>query len=158
MTVTKNTIVTLDYHVTDENGNLVDEGHEPLIYLHGRYDTIFEPIEAALEGKKIGDAFKVALSAQEAFGGYNDDLLVTEALSDLPDELEVGMQIEGYLESDEEDMILYTVTKIEEGHAVLDGNHPLAGLNLVFDGSVIDIRTATEDEIKEIIEHLGHHH
>lgn len=158
MIVTKNTIVTLDYHVTDENGNLVDEGHEPLLYLHGSYDTIFEPIEAALEGKKIGDPFKVALSAQEAFGVYDDDLLVTEALSDLPDELEVGMQIEGYLESDEDDMILYTVTKIEDGRAVLDGNHPLAGLNLVFEGSVIDIRTATEDEIKEIVEHHGHHH
>lgn len=158
MTVTKNTIVTLDYHVTDDKGNLVDEGREPLIYLHGGYETIFEPIEAALEGKSIADVFKVALSAHEAFGEYNDELLVSESLEELPDELEVGMQIEGYLESDEDDMILYTVTEIADGRAVLDGNHPLAGLNLVFEGSVLDIHAASEDEINEILAHQGHHH
>jgi FKBP-type peptidyl-prolyl cis-trans isomerase SlyD len=157
MIVTKNTIVTLDYHVTDEKGNLVDEGREPLIYLHGGYETIFEPIETALEGKAVGDTFKVALSAHEAFGEYNDELLVSESLEELPDELEVGMQIEGYLESDEDDMILYTITEITEGRAVLDGNHPLAGLNLVFEGSVLDIHEATPEEIKEVLE-FHHHH
>lgn len=155
MTVTKNTIVTLDYHVTDDKGNLVDEGREPLVYLHGGYDTIFEPIETALEGKAIGDTFNVALSAHEAFGDYNEELLISESLEELPDELEVGMQIEGYLESNEDDIILYTVTEIADGRAVLDGNHPLAGLNLVFDGSVQSLRAATEDEIKEI---TAHHH
>lgn len=158
MTITKNTIVTLDYHVTDEKGNLVDEGREPLVYLHGEYDTIFEPIETALEGKAIGETFKVALSAHEAFGDYNEELLVIESLEDLPDDLEVGMQIEGYLESDEEDTVLYTVTKIEEERAVLDGNHPLAGMDLVFEGTVLDIHEATPEEIKEILAHQGHHH
>lgn len=151
MTVTKNTIVTLDYTVTDDKGTLVDEGREPIVYLHGGHDTIFEPIETALEGKALGDAFKVALSAHEAFGDYNEELLVIESLSDLPEDLKVGMQIEGYMESNEEDVILYTVTEIHSERAVLDGNHPLAGMNLVFEGTVQAIRSATEEEIKAFL-------
>ena len=41
MQVVKNTVVTLDYSVTDPDGELVDAGQEPLVYLHGGYDDIF---------------------------------------------------------------------------------------------------------------------
>ena len=41
MQVAKNTVVTLDYSVTDTDGELVDAGQEPLVYLHGGYDDIF---------------------------------------------------------------------------------------------------------------------
>ena len=43
--VAKNFVITLDYHVTDPDGEVVDEGREPLIYLHGGYDDIFPLIE-----------------------------------------------------------------------------------------------------------------
>lgn len=149
MTITKNSIVTLQYHVTDEEGQLIDEGREPLLYIHGGYENIFAPIEEALEGKSIGDSFKVALGAREAFGEYNGDLVMVESINNLPENLEVGMQIEGYAQGNEEDGILYVVTDIKEDRAFLDGNHPLAGLNIIFEGSVTHIRTATEEEIQK---------
>ncbi|MDD5051367.1 MAG: peptidylprolyl isomerase [Sulfuricurvum sp.] len=141
MIIAKNCIVTLKYRVTDTDEELIDPGSDPIIYIHGGYESIFTPIEEALEGKSIGDSFKVALSAHEAFGDYNDDLLIRESLDNLPENLEVGMQMEG-------NDILYMVTEIQEDHAILDGNHPFAGLNLIFEGSVNDIRPATEEEIK----------
>lgn len=141
MIITKNCIVTLHYHVTDENDRLIDPGSDPIIYIHGGYESIFRPIEEALEGKSIGDSFKVALSAHEAFGEYNDDLLIRESLDNLPENLEVGMQMEG-------NDILYTVTEIQGDHATLDGNHPFAGFNLIFEGTINDIRLATEEEIE----------
>lgn len=149
MIITKNTVVTLDYQVTDENGNLIDEGREPLIYMHGGYDNIFEPIEKVLEGKSIGNLFKVALSAHEAFGEYNSHLVMVESLDNLPENLEVGMQIEGHEQGNEDNGILYVVTDIKEDRAFLDGNHPLAGLNIIFEGSVTHIRTATAEEIQK---------
>ena len=50
--VVKNTVVTLDYNVTDPEGALVDAGKDPIVYLHGGYDDIFPMIEEALQGKK----------------------------------------------------------------------------------------------------------
>ncbi len=41
MQIAKNTVVTLSYRVTDSDGSLVDEGAQPLVYLHGGYDGIF---------------------------------------------------------------------------------------------------------------------
>ena len=67
MQVAKNSVVTLDYHVTDPDGEVVDEGREPLVYLHGGYDDIFPKIEEALQGKKVGESVNVKLQPDEAF-------------------------------------------------------------------------------------------
>lgn len=149
MTIAKNFVVTLDYTVHNDKNELIDSGEVPLVYLHGGYDNLFIPVEKALEGKDIGDTVKVAMSAQEAFGPYRDELVVTEPLSDLPDDVEVGMEIEGYWENseNEDDVIIYTVVKIESDTAVLDANHPMAGMDIVFEGTVTAIRAASKKEI-----------
>jgi FKBP-type peptidyl-prolyl cis-trans isomerase SlyD len=157
MTITKNCIVTLDYHINDTEGNLLHEEEESLVYLHGDYGHIFPTVEKALEGKSIGEAFKIELSADKAFGIYDPSLVVTEVLSDLPVEVSVGMELDGYFEEDSDDVIIYTVTEIEGDHATLDGNHPLAGMDLIFEGTVLDIHEATPEEIKEVLE-FHHHH
>ena len=38
MEIAKNTVVTLDYTVTDPDGNMIDDGQHPLVYIHGGYD------------------------------------------------------------------------------------------------------------------------
>jgi len=147
MTITKNFVVTLDYQVYNDQNDLIDPGTVPLVYLHGGYDNLFIPVEKALEGKNIGDTIKVAMSTEEAFGPYREELVVTEALGDLPDDLEIGMEIEGYLESAEDDVIIYTVVKIESDSAILDANHPMAGMDIVFEATVTGIRAASKKEI-----------
>ncbi len=92
---------------------------------------------------------KIPLTAAQAFGEYNDELLVLESLDNLPDNLSVGTQIEGSMDGDEDDIVLYTVTEIR------DGNHPLARLNLVFEGTVTEVHPATDEEIKALLHH-GH--
>jgi FKBP-type peptidyl-prolyl cis-trans isomerase SlyD len=46
-----------------------------------------------------------------------------------------------------------SVTEIEDGRAVLDGNHPLAGVTLVFSCTVSEVRAATTEELAH-----GHAH
>ncbi|MDD3598461.1 peptidylprolyl isomerase, partial [Sulfuricurvum sp.] len=125
MSVTKNCIVTIDYRILDAEGNLLHEEDEPLTYLHGNYGQIFKAVEEALEGKEVDHTFTVKLSSNEAFGQYDPELIVTEALSELPAEVSVGMEVDGYFDEDSDDVIIYTVTAIEGDHATLDGNHPL---------------------------------
>jgi FKBP-type peptidyl-prolyl cis-trans isomerase SlyD len=148
MFIGKNTVVTLKYNLLDPDGAMLDEGNDPIVYLHGGYDGVFLPIEAALEGKSIGDSVMVKLQPNDAFGEYDFDLLQIEPVENLPQPLKVGMMIEGETEDGfEEGAVFYTVTEIADGKAVLDGNHPLAGMALVFTGTVIDIRPATSEEI-----------
>ena len=159
MEIVKNTVVTLDYKVHDPEGNLVDGGAQPLVYLHGGYDGIFPAIEEALHGKKTGDTLKVKLQPDDAFGEYDESLVEVEEASLFPENIEVGMAFERVGEDGEADMV-YHVTAIEEGKVVIDGNHPLAGTALVFDLSVAQVRQATSDEITHGHVHgpHGHHH
>lgn len=150
MQVTSDTVVTLDYHITDPHGEVVDEGRAPLQYLHGGYQGIFAKIEEALHGKAIGESVVVTLAPQEAFGEYDEDLVEVELRDGFPAELEVGMQFEGGpKDGDAQDFELYRVTDIVGDKVVLDGNHPLAGVTLVFHCTVTAIRPASAQEIAE---------
>ena len=154
MQVAKDTVVTLDYNVTDPDGELVDAGKEPLIYLHGGHDDIFPMIEEALQGKKVGETVVVKMQPDDAFGEYDAYLIQVEPRKTFPKELEVGMQFEGLPESGEEDdAIIYRVTEIADDKVVLDGNHPLAGMALVFTCTVTGVRPASAEELEH-----GHVH
>ena len=154
MQVEKNTVVTLDYNVTDPDGELVDAGTEPLVYLHGGYDDIFPMIEEAMQGKKVGESVVVKMQPDDAFGEYDADLIQIEPRKSFPKELQVGMQFEGLPEGgDEDDVMIYRVTEVADDRVVLDGNHPLAGMALIFTCTVTAVRPASAEEIEH-----GHIH
>ncbi|MBL0283265.1 MAG: peptidylprolyl isomerase [Zoogloea sp.] len=159
MEITKNTVVTLDYTVKDPEGSLIDDGHHPLVYLHGGYDGIFAVIEEALQGKKVGDNLKVKLLPEDAFGEFDEELVLVEDASMFPDNIEVGMSFERVAEEGEEE-IVYRITDIADGKVVVDGNHPLAGTALIFDLTVKEVRTASAEEVGHGHVHGagGHHH
>ena len=72
MQVVKNSVVTLDYSVTDPDGVLVDAGQEPLVYLHGGYDDIFPLSEGAVrpsQGKTL--AVMQVCGGSQSFNAVN---------------------------------------------------------------------------------------
>ncbi|WP_333803911.1 FKBP-type peptidyl-prolyl cis-trans isomerase [Sulfurospirillum sp.] len=153
MTISKNTVVTLEYTITDTEKNLLDSGAEPLIYLHGGYNDVFAKIEKELDGKKVGDTIKVQLTPKESFGEYDDSLVSVEARSEFDDQIFVGEQfveiIEDEFDEENDQKISYTIKEITKDEVTLDGNHPLAGIDVVFKAKVLDVRKATAKEIKE---------
>jgi FKBP-type peptidyl-prolyl cis-trans isomerase SlyD len=157
MTITKDTLVSLDYRLTDAKGNLLNPDEEELIYLHGGYGQVFAKVEEALEGKRVGDSVRVPLAPAEAFGEHDEALVVEESLSELPDDIFVGMEVDGYMEENPDDVVIYTVTEVRDGSAVLDGNHPLAGMSLVFEGTVQEVQALDADAVREIMAHHHHH-
>jgi FKBP-type peptidyl-prolyl cis-trans isomerase SlyD len=157
MSITKNTLVTLDYRLSSPEGEELYAEND-LMYLQGGYEQIFAKVEAVLEGKNVGDSVCVALSPSEAFGEYDDTLLVEEALSELPEGLSVGMEIDGYSEENPEEVTVYTVKEIRGNEAVLDGNHPLAGRSIVFEATVTETQMLDDAEAQALLEHqhCGH--
>lgn len=145
MQISRNHVVTLSYQVTDRDGQVVDAGQEPLVYLHGGYGGLFDALEVALQGKSEGAQFRVELSADEAFGEYDEGLVSVEPRDSFPADIQLGTQVE--TDDEEGDGPLYTVTAIDGDKVVIDGNHPLAGLDLIFSGMVVAVRAATTKEI-----------
>lgn len=160
MEIVKNTVVTLKYEVRDPDGNMIDDGHHPLVYLHGGYDGIFPKLEELLHGKHTGDSLQVKLLPEDAFGEYDEELVLVEEASLFPENIEVGMSFERVTDDGEEE-ILYRITDIAEGKVVVDGNHPLAGTSLVFDITVSEVRKASAEELSHGHVHGpggAHHH
>ena len=161
MKITKDTVVSLRYELTDMNGALLEKTDTPISYLHGGYDGIFPLVEEALHGKDAGEKFAVTMQPDDAFGEYEHDLVRVEPRNLFPAEVAVGMQFEGGAEGgDEEDYALYTVVDVTESEVTVDGNHPLAGKALNFSGIITGVRPATREELEHGHSHDegGHHH
>ena len=159
MQIEKDTVVELSYELYDGDGGLIEKTEEPIEYLHGGYDGIFELVESALAGKSVGDTCRVRLEPGDAFGDYDADLVQMEPLDKFPNNVAVGMQFEGQSEQSGKTRV-YTVTDIADGKVMLDGNHPLAGRALQFACTVTAVRAATKEELTHGHVHgpHGHHH
>ena len=157
MNVFANTVVTITFKLFDTSNKLIEEAPEPIAYLHGGHSGIFPKIEEALNFKKVGESISVTLDPIDAFGDYDASKIRMEPVEGLPPDITVG----GYLVAEQEgEEVVWRVTNIADGKAVLDGNHELAGQRLRFEAKVIDIRPATAEEIQHGHVHgaHGHHH
>ena len=153
MRITKNHVVAIDYKLTDDQEQVLDtsEGSEPLWYLHGA-EGIIPGLEQQLDGKQLGDHLEVAITPEDGYGQRNDSLRQTVPREQFDDneELKLGMQFR--VDSGDEPLIV-TIVEITDDTVTVDGNHPLAGMNLNFDVTVREIREATPEELEH-----GHVH
>ncbi|MES2917724.1 MAG: peptidylprolyl isomerase [Pseudomonadota bacterium] len=160
MQIANDVVVSIEYTLTDDQGNVIDSsvGGEPLAYLHGA-GNIIPGLEDALEGKVVGDSFKVSVTPAEGYGEKDEGLLqvVPRSMFRGVDNIEPGMQFHAQTDHG---MQVITVTNVEGDNVTVDGNHPLAGQNLNFDVKVLEVRVATAEELEHGHVHGagGHHH
>ena len=153
MQLTKDKVGTINYTLKDKDGEVIDETKDgSFAYLHGARNII-PGLENELEGKESGYKNSVVVEPKDAYGERNLEQIQRVPLSMFPDDVEIqeGMQFEA--QSDDGMPIVVTVTAIDAGEVIVDGNHPLAGIQLYFDIEVIDVRDASEEELEH-----GHVH
>ena len=152
MKISMNTVVTIDFDLKDSDGQTLEKSNAPISYLHGGFDNIFAKIEESIHGKGKGDIVEVSLEPKDAFGEYDESLLNIESVDKFPEKnVKVGMQFEGEDESGE--VVVFTVTEVADGKVVVDGNHPLAGQRILFKATIVDVRSANQEEIEHKHEH-----
>lgn len=152
MKIENNSVVKMHYSVLDSEGNLIDSSYdgEPLEFINGS-KYLIEGLENALVGKEAGATFEVSVTADEAYGPRIDGLVQQVGLEMFADfDVEVGMQLRATTDDGEQTVIVVEKT---DDHVIVDGNHPLAGIDLKFDVEVLEVREATADEISH-----GHVH
>lgn len=154
MKIAKNSVVTINYTLTDEGGEVLDtsKGREPLSYIQG-LGNIIPGLEQSLDGRAAGDTFKVSILPTDAYGDRDESRVVKVARDRFAgvEDLEIGMQFRA--EGAEGGSQIVTVTAVEKDTVTVDANHPLAGKTLNFDVEVVGVREATPDEISH-----GHVH
>lgn len=151
MKITKDAAVKIHYVLHDAEGNELDSstGKEPLQYFHGN-GMLIPGLEAMLEGKEAGLKFKAVIEPEEAYGVYNDKMVVEVPRNQFEEgaPLEIGMQFQASTADGQ--VCLVRVTKIEGDTVTVDANHELAGKQLTFDIEIVEVREATEDELASL--------
>jgi FKBP-type peptidyl-prolyl cis-trans isomerase SlyD len=149
MNIANNRVVSINYTLTNAQSQILDAtGVEPFAYLHG-HQNIIPGLEKALDGKSRGDSFTIHIPAAEAYGERSEKLVTTVPLDRFSgvDSVREGMQF--HAETPDGDVQLITVTAVGDNVVTIDGNHPMAGQDLNFDVSVVDIREASEEELQQ---------
>jgi len=148
-TITTNKFVELTYRIIDQtNGEVIEQVEEPLGYVQGDNTLLFNQVTKELEGKSVGDEVEILLKAEDAFGPKLEELIFTDEINNVPVEYRfIGAAVT--MQNDKGGTKDFIVSSIEDGKLTIDGNHPLAGKDIIFYVEVLSVRDATADEIIE---------
>jgi FKBP-type peptidyl-prolyl cis-trans isomerase SlyD len=148
-TISINKFVELTYRIIDQsNGEVIEQVEEPLGYVQGDNSLLFNQVTKELEGKCVGDEVEILLKAEDAFGKKADELIFTDDINNVPVEYRfIGASVT--MQNDKGGTKDFIVSSIEDGKLTIDGNHPLAGKDIIFYVEILSIREATADEIIE---------
>jgi FKBP-type peptidyl-prolyl cis-trans isomerase SlyD len=158
--ITADRVVTIHYTLKDDSGAVLDSsaGGDPLAYIQG-HGNLVPGLEKVLEGKQDGNRISVTLTPAEGYGARSEGLVRRVPKRSLQGSGEVrkGMQFRAQTD---QGLRLFTVTAIVGDMVTLDGNHPLADQTLHFDVEVLEVRSATAEELEHGHVHGpgGHHH
>ncbi len=153
-------VIGFHYTLKDNEGNTIDSsvGKTPLLFLEAS-GQIIPGLEKELTSLSVGDKKKVEVKAADAYGEIIEDLKITVQKSQFPADKEIQVGDQFQVNNDPQAPI-FTVINIEGENVHIDGNHPMAGKDLVFDVELTEKRAASEEEIAHGHAHGegGHHH
>ena len=156
MLIGKNKVVSFHYTLNDKDGRTLDTsaGRDAFAYLHGAGNIVLG-LEEDMEGKKAGDTLHVEVPPAKGYGEFDQRLLQR-----VPLEKFGGSKVEEGMQFQTPDHQVWSVTEVKDGQVLLNGNHPLAGVTLLFNVEVTEVREATAEELSHGHVHGpgGHHH
>lgn len=168
LTISENKVVRLTYELSEDSkkDEVIEkvDADQPATFLFG-VGGLLPEFEENLFGLKEGDSFKFSIASENAYGPIDPNALV-----DIPKE---AFTIDGKLQDDmlqvgsilpmrdnEDNFLQGRIMELRDDVVIMDFNHPLAGKDLYFKGTIIDVREATAEEISHGHVHGegGHHH
>ena len=153
ITVADDIVVSIEYTLTVD-GEVIDASEEsdPLEYLQG-YQNIIPGLERELAGMKIGESKEITVLPKDGYGEQDPEAVIEIPRREFPKDFEVKPGVELQLQNQDGEMMNAVIVSISPNAVKLDLNHPLAGKELLFRVTVVDLRDATEEEISH-----GHVH
>ena len=161
MALQANKVVTFNYTLKDENGEMLDSTEKggPFTFITGNMQVL-PGLEEALGSMIIGSKKNIKLAAVDAYGEYDEGAVQKVKRNLFPEEAELEIGLTYFAHSPEGQHLQFVITEMENDDITVNFNHPLAGKNLEFDVHLLDVRDATPEEINHGHVHGpgGHHH
>ena len=136
-----NSTIKVNYTGKLANGQVFDtsEGKEPIEFILGQ-ERLIPGFEKGLIDMKLNEKKTIEIAKDQAYGEPNPNLIQEVKKTELPQDMEpqVGMGLVS--KSPEGQEINLMVVEVKEDSIVIDGNHPLAGHDLIFDVEVVEIK------------------
>ncbi|TDJ66625.1 MAG: peptidylprolyl isomerase [Planctomycetota bacterium] len=147
--IRQNSRVELDYTIAGTDGEIYESSAEngPLTYVQGE-DEIPPLLQAALEGRAVGEEVELVLAPADAFGEYDPDGIVSIPPAEFPEDTEVepGDLVPVTIELDDEggecEEIEMRVVEVTPDAVILDMNPALAGKTITFTVRVLSVRNS----------------
>lgn len=151
--VEKDIVVTLNYTLKVD-GEVIDssEGHDPIQFLQG-HGQIIPGLEREIEGMEVGDSKTVVVSPAEGYGEIDEDAFTDIPRAEFPSNIPLDLGTEVQVRDEDGEILDAYVSRVKDDVIRLSFNHPLAGKELHFSVTVVDVREATEEELEH-----GHVH
>lgn len=148
MPVQENQVVTINYTLKDDNGNIIDSTYDnkPFSFLSGN-DQILPELEKEIGSMIIGSNKSVKLPPEKGYGSYKEEAVQTVKREEFPNDVELDVGMSFMANTPEGKRVPFTVNKIEGDEVTIDFNHPLAGKTLNFDVELVDVRNASAEEL-----------
>lgn len=147
MKVAAGRVVTLEYTVHLESGELVDSTGTcgPLRVLYGS-EQLFAPLEAGIAGMQPGETRELHIPATEAYGEHRAELVRSLPRDRLPPDLELTVGTEYRLKSPDGKTLRFRLLEVGATEVRADFNPRQAGQALRATVTVVDVRAATPAE------------
>ncbi len=140
-TAANNDTVSVHYTGTLNNGSVFDSSkdREPLEFTLGE-GRLIPGFEKCVTGMAPGETRTVSILSAEAYGDPRDELIQTVPKDQFPPnvDLKIGQQYQ--IGQEEDQVMLVTVTELDDKSVTLDANHPLAGEDLNFEIELLNIQ------------------
>lgn len=143
------------YEVTPAGENLVHQtdAQDPEKIIFGVTPGMIRPLEKAIEGLEAGGEFDVTVKAAEAFGPHDPDQVarLEKDVFAVDGKFDAEMVKKGAvlpMMTSDGYRINGLVVDVTDDEVEMDFNHPLAGKDVRFKGSIITVREATPEELQ----------
>ena len=158
MKITANKSVSAEYELyvdgeTQGELELMERAtsEQPLSFIYG-VGMMLPKFEENIFGLATGDKFDFTIENEDAYGPYEDEnvLDLDRSIFEIDGKLDEEVVFEGNvvpLMDNEGHRINAQVVEVTDTHVKVDLNHPLAGENLHFKGSILEVREASEKEL-----------
>lgn len=163
MIIEKDKVVTLSYQLFSLGEGqapiLIEERSvdNPLEFIFG-HGVLLDKLEEVINGQSRGFQKEVNLHPQDAYGLHRPELQAWLESSVFPKDQEIQLGMKFQTQGPGGDVISVIVKEVKDDKVLIDGNHPLAGLNVRFDINVLRVREATDEELLKKEVNPGHLH
>jgi len=148
-TIITGKFVSLTYSISDTEGHVLEQSDLPVNYIHGGETELIGGMDRAVAGKGVGDEVTISVSSEDGFGDHDPNLTFTDDIENVPPQFrQLGMEVQ--MQNEAGEVKSFFVTKIEDGKLTVDGNHPLAGKELVVKVKILEVRDATKEDAMHV--------